>query len=575
MVLSEFVFPQTKRLVNHVIFEGNASIPRKTLINDLQLKPKRFLKGIMFRERALKLDILSLKNKYIAEGFINVSIYPETVLKNDRFIDIHYNISEGDRYYLHGVNVHGNEIVSLEAILQLLRIKTGDPYNPFLMSRLISDIEYLYFTNGKILVKVSADIVRHDTDIVSNITITEGVTYSISNIMISGIVHFPEGFVTREITFNIGDVYNIKEIERSQSRIFSSGLFSSVEIRPVIGSVRENNVIVEVKVREYSSKQVKTDLGLGQEPSSLGEGAPPASILELNVKWQPGTVPKSASRIEFGSNVTVRLDENITVPNLNYNVSWFTPWLIGFRLPIRIKYYHNEQIGERLDGIASSFIYRTSERYKLTGSVNIEYIKSSLESDQKRSIKMTYLEQKLDNFIYPTQGYFYSINSELNGTILGGEVHFLKFDLEYKKFYPLDKNITFGIHHRIGYLQSINYRHLNPDPIPSFYKFKLGGSTSLRGWKDTDDINPEGGMIRFQSNFEFRFPIFWLFGGEIFFDTGKLNDSVYKSIFQNWLWDAGMGITINSPIGPVRVDMAFPQGNWSEPTILLSILYLF
>jgi len=124
-------------------------------------------------------------------------------------------------------------------------------------------------------------------------------------------------------------------------------------------------------------------------------------------------------------------------------------------------------------------------------------------------------------------------------------------------------------------LQSINYRHLNPDPIPSFYKFKLGGSTSLRGWKDTDDINPEGGMIRFQSNFEFRFPIFWLFGGEIFFDTGKLNDSVYKSIFQNWLWDAGMGITINSPIGPVRVDMAFPQGNWSEPTILLSILYLF
>ncbi|MFQ6610002.1 MAG: BamA/TamA family outer membrane protein, partial [Fidelibacterota bacterium] len=331
----------------------------------------------------------------------------------------------------------------------------------------------------------------------------------------------------------------------------------------------------EIKVREYLTKQIKTDIGLGQEPSSLGEGAPPASILELGLNWQPGPISKTASRIEFGANLAVRLDENITFPNLNYNITWFTPWIVGFRLPIRMKYYHDEQLDEKIDGISSSFIYRTGERYKLSGSVNLEYIESNIESDQKRSIQLNYIEQKLDDFIYPSSGYFYSVNTELNGTFLGGEVHYFKLDLEYKKFYPLDKNITFGVHHRAGYLHSINYRNENTSQLPSFYKFKLGGNTSLRGWRDTDDINPDGGMIRFQSNLEFRYPIIWLIGGELFLDMGKLADNFDGSIFKRWNWDIGTGLTVNTPIGPVRTDIAFPEGNWSEPMVLLSILYLF
>ncbi len=575
LIFSGIVFSQGKRLVNHISFTGNENIRDKTLISDLHLQPKKFLKGYPFKERALKLDVLSIKNNYIANGFLDVTINSETNIVNDRLIDITYHISEGIRYHLQNINVSGNEVLSTEELLKFLQFNMGDAYNPFQMSRFISEIEYLYFSKGKVLVKIDTEVVRSENTVSANIKIEEGDTFYVSDVTISGILNYPEKFILRELTFKNGDIYNIKEIEKSQSRVFSSGLFGSVEIRPVIGSLLDKNVTIEIKVREYSSKQIKTDIGLGQEPSSLGEGSPPASVLELDVKWQPGTIPKTTSRIEFGSNLAVRLDENITLPNLNYDITWFTPWVLGFRLPLRMRYYHNEQIDEKLDGVSSSFIYRTGERYKLSGSINLEFIESLVESDQKRSVQINYIEQRLNDFIYPSTGYFYSINTELNGTVLGGEVHFLKLDLEYKKFYPLDKNITFGIHHRVGYLHSINYKNENSDPLPPFYKFKLGGSTSLRGWRNTDEINSDGGMIRFQSNFEFRYPLFWLIGGELFLDMGKLADQFDKTLSDGWYWDVGTGITVNSPIGPVRTDVAFPQGNWSDPMVLLSILYLF
>ena len=89
-------------------------------------------------------------------------------------------------------------------------------------------------------------------------------------------------------------------------------------------------------------------------------------------------------------------------------------------------------------------------------------------------------------------------------------------------------------------------------------KFYLGGSNSLRGWDmlryQTDENNlPSGDIIRILTNYEIRFPLFWLLGGEIFLDGGHIYESYNNISINDLSWDGGFGITLTTPLGPVRL----------------------
>ena len=576
-----FAFPQNLQHVNDVSINGNTSIDTKTLVKYLNIKKSRWLSRSEFNNRALKLDLISIKNQYIIEGYLDVVVTHEVKQKEDSWVDIQYNIIEGDRYYVKKINIIGNVLFSAEQLLDQFEQKINSHYNPTIISKYIAEIEYLYFSSGKILTSISADVDKEDNYVVINLNIDESNTFSIGDIIITGLSKYPKKFIQRELAIFTGDIYDVRKIEKSQKRIFSTGLFTAVEIIPIINVSRTDFVNLEIKVREYSTRQINTDIGVGQEPSSLGEGAPPATVFELESKWQPGTLFNSAGRLEISGNLGIRLDESISSPDFKYEINWFNPWFFNFRIPLRLKYFHDEISNDKIDAFESSFIYKTGENYNLSGSINLEFIERNNDAntetdvtDEKRSIQLTYIGNELDNFITPTTGKYYAVTTELNGSILGGEHHYIKFDTQYKKFYPLRNSIVGGYQLKAGYLHVLE-REMNNKELPSFYKYKLGGSTSLRGWQNTDDINENGGLIRLQSNFDLRFQIYKLIGGEVFFDAGKLTDEFDKDILNNWNWDIGFGMIFQTPIGPARLDMAFPYAEWSDPTVSLAILYLF
>ncbi len=571
--LTAVVFSE-ELIVDDITFSGNQSISAKTLLTRLNLTPATWLKRVPFNNRALKLDVIAMKNYYMANGFIDVKIDYKTEMVSELWVSIHYTIDEGNRYYLEGVAFEGNSELTVEELLKNLDMKVGSPYNPSAVLNFISKTEYEYFTRGKLLVSIKHSVEQNNNKLFLVVRINEGNTFYINGTNLSGLEKYPEKFLLRELTFHSGEIYDIRQIEKSQQRIFSSGLFSSVEVIPKVDPENADQVNIDIKVREYVAKQVKTDVGIGQEPSTLGEGAPPSTVLELQLKWQPGTILNSAGRVEFGGNVSARLDKYFSVPSWDYEINWFTPWLFKLRVPLRLSYYHREKTGDIIDGFESSFMYKTGNDFKLTGSLKLEYI-NTLGTDQKRSVQFDYYRHDLDNYIYPTRGFYRSVTTELNGTILGGERHYFKIDTQFKRFYKAFDKFVLAFHLKSGYLHMFKEGPEGTMTLPAFYKFKLGGSTSLRGWRDTDDFDENGGMLRHQVNMEIRYPLFWLLGGELFIDAGKLADEFNSEQFKNWDWDVGTGITISTPIGPARIDVAWPYAHWSEPTVLLSVLYLF
>jgi translocation and assembly module TamA len=102
----------------------------------------------------------------------------------------------------------------------------------------------------------------------------------------------------------------------------------------------------------------------------------------------------------------------------------------------------------------------------------------------------------------------------------------------------------------------------------------------LRAWEPlkfltSEQHDPQGETVRFLTNWELRFPLFWLLGGELFLDGGYLVDAIPQGSWQKVVWGAGGGLTLKSPLGPVRLDYAYqlerPQ-NWQ---LQLGILYIF
>ena len=120
--------------------------------------------------------------------------------------------------------------------------------------------------------------------------------------------------------------------------------------------------------------------------------------------------------------------------------------------------------------------------------------------------------------------------------------------------------------------------------IPYTERFFLGGNSSIRGFEQqmvgplSAEGEPLGGNLRFYTNFELRFPIYSIIGGTLFLDMGNLWANVEESTISDIEKAAGLGITIDTPIGPARIDYGFPLGAEYKNTsgqLHIAIAYAF
>uniref|UniRef100_Q3AU71 POTRA domain-containing protein n=1 Tax=Chlorobium chlorochromatii (strain CaD3) TaxID=340177 RepID=Q3AU71_CHLCH len=111
---------------------------------------------------------------------------------------------------------------------------------------------------------------------------------------------------------------------------------------------------------------------------------------------------------------------------------------------------------------------------------------------------------------------------------------------------------------------------------PEERRFYAGGANDLRGWifgtlgpgKNRSEATANfGANIKLTTSLEYRLKFFRFLnqpsGITFFTDAGNIwdNDGTYgfnsKSLFRDMAWDAGAGLRLGSPIGPLRFDIAY------------------
>jgi outer membrane protein assembly factor BamA len=165
-----------------------------------------------------------------------------------------------------------------------------------------------------------------------------------------------------------------------------------------------------------------------------------------------------------------------------------------------------------------------------------------------------------DSPLDPKKGEILSLTVEQAGAIWGGTYRFFKITAEAKKYYEIGWETVLATRLKIGLADAIGGK----DRYPLFERFYAGGEKSVRGYgrrrlgplSESDD--PLGGLSLLEGSLELRRPIWGDLGGAVFLDFGQVAQRPFDARVADLYFSSGFGLSYNTPVGPVRLDIGFP-----------------
>lgn len=250
---------------------------------------------------------------------------------------------------------------------------------------------------------------------------------------------------------------------------------------------------------------------------------------------------------------------------------------------------------------------------------------SGLTAASTRSLSWNVYDEERDDPVRPTRGTLRSGLAEIAGGALGGDNSFWKLTSSWHGYARTPLGGVLAVRLSAGvvrpYARSLDR---GADGVPYQERFFAGGVSSVRGYQErslgpqiTDpavqdslqlssdvplpDQPARGGNYLLLSNVEWRFPVpvlsAWNVGGVLFLDGGnvweRLRDVRLRGFrlvsdpgdpeaagstkIWDYRWSLGTGVRVDTPVGPVRVDVGFPlkRARLSETETEDDVIYHF
>jgi len=572
--------------VNDVYFIGNNAISDGQLIKNVNLKNSFMFSKTEFDRRILKLDAITIKNRYITKGYLQSTVRDSFITVNN-VIDIYFIINEGRRSFINKIDVKGNQQVNNRKILKTLDLKNNNPFNPVALNSNLEGVEENYYRIGKLFAKI--DVKTDISDSVNiEIVINEGPNVYINNIFIEGADSAKHYVVNRELYFEKGDLYNLDNVQLSQRRLLETSQFSFVNIYPVKYMQSDTMVNIVIELKYFPKREISSEGGFVPiEFGGLTLSGPGAFL-----KWKNRSLFGSATRLSAENSIDLPTEEGLRYPRFKININLENQWLMNLRFPTKVqslyelykKYGSNDSPFIHHYGFKWSSINRYTETSFIEFGMRWEKFSQQEGGASDVEQRMISIKTKLDfsdNPLFPTKGIIITGDIYSVGGPLGGTREYQKIDAGFQSYLPLQRNIIFAS--RIIYGMIFNWQdEYNDYEEVLFDKFYLGGAKSLRGWhalqypnERKSDIYENGKEIRFLTSYEFRFPIMGSLGAEVFIDGGQIWNTTSEIDLSGLSWNAGAGLTYASPLGPIRMDYAFQIDNPKSGIIQWGVLYAF
>jgi len=581
--------PEDVTQVSDVKFIGNSRIKSKHLKQIINIQNKSLFANQSFDRRVIKLDAISIKNYYLTKGFLDVAVIDSFTI-NDGNADIFFRIQEGKQYFLNTINLSGNATLTDKQIISIFKLKENKPYNPVAIQVNRSELDEAYHEKSKLFLETKTSQLVTDS-VVVNIEIQEGPDVYINKIYVDGMKeNLDSNVIFRELDFKVGDKYVKSNIDASQRKLMEIGIFSMAAITPVKNITNDTTVNLVIELRELNRREILSSGGL--IAVTVNEGVDPVSALGGDVAWKDRRVFNSAANLEIKSLLAIPVETGLQYPRATVDVLLSNQWILGLRIPTELSgFFQSFRNYEQKKGFIYRYgfqlanILRLDDRSYLRTILRWELFDDKKRDDkndiENRSFRIIGRLDKANNPLYPSRGYVLFTEFISVGGLLGGNRTYQKIDTGIQGYLPIRKDWTMASRIKYGMIFDWDEDYDEYETTLLYDKFYLGGSSSLRAWEalkfltDNDEDTPRGELIRLLLNWEIRFPIVWLLGGEIFLEGGQLTDKINNVALKSIQWGRGFGVTLASPLGPIRLDYARRFDKPGSGQLNLGFLYIF
>ncbi|MFA6989153.1 MAG: BamA/TamA family outer membrane protein [Candidatus Gastranaerophilaceae bacterium] len=481
-----------------------------------------------------------------------------------------------------GFNITGNKVINSEEIAKIFNSQIHLPQNIAELNKSIKEVETLYAEKGYILARVKE--IKDDPDGIINIKINEGL---IDEVKISGNTRTKEFVIRRNLLVESGMTYNETALKQDLSRLYNTQSFS--DVRRVITPSDKNpdKYCLTIEVDEKRTGSISLGGGLDTNTGLFGTvGFMDRNFRGLGQQLSVNFSSGSGILIDQGSVLNkadlqgeVRFVEPRFKQTLNsLEVSAFGHNFASFQVPLAIeKRFGTEvEIGrpiKRIPHLAGSVSVGVEHVNVKEGdssgiaavfnqaNIPISERAGELVSTTLLSLGPTLTYDTRDSVINSRKGVYSSVSFK-ESLAFGGCDSFGAITASIKKFIPIGKKSTFIATGKVG-------SNLLGD-MPDFASFRLGGSRSIRGFKEGDVGTGLGFMM---ASAEYRTPIPFI---ERLTQNGFVNNmrlatfldagTIYKNTLSDRLYNrpgsavsAGLGLRIMIPgLGPLSLDYGYP-----------------
>ena len=603
---------QEDYFVNKVSFVGNEVLRKSDLFNQLELKPSSLslFSKPTFDRRLLKLDAISIKNYYHSQGFLEVTVKDSSSISNDG-VDVFFVIEEGNRYLLNDVKFNGLKSIKEKSVRSILGLKQGAPYNPVRINTNLTLVDEEYQEKGKLYAKF--DIHQEIKDSVNIIiNIDEGNDIYINKSWVNGVERMDSSYVLNEIAFNEGDLFKKTLMDKTKRNLLQTGFFSSASLVPHPANV-DTLVNIEVRIREFQNRGTQ-DIEFGYTDIEAVPGITSLVGLGGSVRWSDRMILGTNNRFDATGSMVMPTETGFIYPRFNSEMKFSNQRPFKMKIPIQIKLFvqqfknYGDESGPyvRRFGLQYSNIFRWNrQRSFLDIGARFELFDKSEEFTnqiEQRKFKIHLHQDNRDNPIYPQKGNVLVFQLNSFGGVLGGNRTYNKYDIDLRQYVSPLKKITVAGRINVGMISGWKADYDKDDSVEIervlYEKFYLGGSNTLRGLRplrffthatdnvdnnddgivddsDESDKIPSGKTAKFLTNWEIRFPLFWKVGAVLFYDGGSISNDLITIKSRDLRWNRGVGITINLPIGPIRIDYGEDLNDPSIKQFHFGLLYAF
>ena len=588
------LFPGERHKLVAVEIEGNKYFSDETLRERMYTVRASFLRFRhgRFSQDFLRRDANAVRALYQSNGFRDVEV---TTRVEDDYQGkkdqqaVFLTVSEGPQWFVSSLSIEGVDNTTTEDLRAMTQSSEGQPFSDLNVATDQDTILNYFFNNGYPDATFEATVTPapepHRMALVY--IVKPGERQFVRDVLISGLDATDEALVRERIrNLNPGDPLSQASMIESQRRLYDLGIFARVDtaLQNPEGDTDRKYVLYRFEeARRYSMTG-----GFGAQIARIGRGDPTFTTPAGTAGFSP--------RISFGisrSNLlgighTIGFQGRLSNIQRRALVNYLAPQFKGNdRLNLTLVTLYDDsrdiqtfnsrkleasaQLAQRLTK-ANSLQYRLSYRHATVTDLKITpaLVPLFAQNIQLGIASMTFIQDRRDDLTDPKRGIYNTLDGAFASNLFGSKTSFTRVLGRNATYHRLTRDVIIARSLSLGVINRISAAEV---PLPE--RFFAGGATSHRGFNENQagprDLLtgfPLGGKALLIANTELRFPLIGdNIGGVMFHDAGNVYSNFSNISFrfnQRDLQDfdymvqaIGFGIRYRTPIGPVRLDLAY------------------